>query len=430
MAISVLTDEPAFGALPDDLSVVRANVSVPVLRKDFLLTEYQIWEARAMGADAVLLIAAALSAETLSSLAGLALGLEMCPLVEVHSSAELKVALSVGAPSIGINNRDLHTFRVDLETTRLLRPLVPAGAAVVSEAASPLPSRPPSQPPGVWTPSWPARRWYAARTRPASSAPCSARRTQKEGWAGMTVVKICGLMDLEGALAALEAGADLLGFVFAAGRHQLRLEEAALLLRRCRDRVPVKDRSWQAVGVFANQSTEFVQQTARQVGLDLVQLSGSESADYGRSLGISFIRTLHMGGDGVGLESSQDGSGAWERGRLARDRRGPGRDASERSATPGLLTRRGDACVARAGESPHAPCGSSRRGTPSLSGGERGISAPAGLGVPWQVGRDGRDLRVGEDGRRGRGVHGRGRAYSRQRSACHIHPAPLGRRRQ
>lgn len=134
VAVSVVTDGPAFGALPDDLKVVRAKVSVPVLRKDFILSEYQVWEARAMGADAVLLIAAALSPEMLSCLTGLTLGLEMCPLVEVHSSDEMKVALVVGASVIGINNRDLHGFQVEMETTRLLRPLAPVGTAVVSES--------------------------------------------------------------------------------------------------------------------------------------------------------------------------------------------------------------------------------------------------------------------------------------------------------
>jgi len=134
MAISVLTDSAHFGARPDDLPSVRAAVSVPVLKKDFHLSEYQIWEARAEGADALLLIAAALDQPTLAGLIAIALRLGICPLVEVHTASEVGVALDCGAPVIGINNRDLASFRVDLETTRRLRPLIPDGIPVVAES--------------------------------------------------------------------------------------------------------------------------------------------------------------------------------------------------------------------------------------------------------------------------------------------------------
>lgn len=133
-AISVLTDEPFFGARPDDLGSVRAAVSVPVLRKDFLLSEYQLWESRAMGADAVLLIVAALGEDELSALIRLSRELGMTPLVEVHTEEEARTALECGATVVGINNRDLVTFKVDLETTRRLRPLVPPGVTVVAES--------------------------------------------------------------------------------------------------------------------------------------------------------------------------------------------------------------------------------------------------------------------------------------------------------
>lgn len=134
----------------------------------------------------------------------------------------------------------------------------------------------------------------------------------------MTVVKICGLMDLDSALAALEVGADLLGFVFAAGRRQLRPEDAASLVCECRGRFPVIQRLWQAVGVFANQPLEFVWQAAGEVGLDLVQLSGAEAAGYGRSLGVPFIRTFHMDCEGTGPAFCDDGSNSWGRRRSTR----------------------------------------------------------------------------------------------------------------
>jgi indole-3-glycerol phosphate synthase len=133
-AISVLTDRPFFGALPGDLESVRAAVAVPVLRKDFLISEYQLYEARAMGADAALLIVAALEREELSALIRLAADLGMCPLVEVHTEDEVRTALEAGATVVGINNRDLTTFKVDIETTRRRRPLIPPGVAVVAES--------------------------------------------------------------------------------------------------------------------------------------------------------------------------------------------------------------------------------------------------------------------------------------------------------
>lgn len=134
VAISVLTDVRFFRARPEDLPSVRAAVSVPVLRKDFLLSDYQIWESRAMGADALLLIVAALEKQALADLVKLTSDLGMCPLVEIHSEREMATALDAGAPLIGINNRNLVDFSVDLDATRRLRPLVPTGIPVIAES--------------------------------------------------------------------------------------------------------------------------------------------------------------------------------------------------------------------------------------------------------------------------------------------------------
>jgi indole-3-glycerol phosphate synthase len=133
-AISVLTDERFFSGSDADLQAVRAAVTVPVLRKDFVVDSYQVYEARAIGADAVLLIVRALSRLQLRELQGLARDLGMSALVEVHSAEELQVASDVGASLVGINNRDLTRMVVDLETTARLRPLVPAGVVLVSES--------------------------------------------------------------------------------------------------------------------------------------------------------------------------------------------------------------------------------------------------------------------------------------------------------
>ena len=133
-AISVLTDERFFGGADADLRAVRAKVDAPVLRKDFTLSPYQIYEARSLGADVVLLIASLLDDEQISSFLGIVGELGMSAIVEVHSQAETERAVAVGAPIIGINNRDLSTFTVDLGTTERLRSRIPKETIVISES--------------------------------------------------------------------------------------------------------------------------------------------------------------------------------------------------------------------------------------------------------------------------------------------------------
>ncbi len=126
-AISVLTDERFFQGHLEDLRAVRAAVPLPVLRKDFIIDPYQVYEGRAAGADAMLLIVAALSDAQLASLHALITALGMMPLVEVHNEAELERALAVEPLLLGFNNRDLKTFDVDLATTARLAALIPDG---------------------------------------------------------------------------------------------------------------------------------------------------------------------------------------------------------------------------------------------------------------------------------------------------------------
>lgn len=133
-ALSVLTDERFFGGHLDFLDAVRGSVSVPLLRKDFVIDAYQVDEARAHGADAVLLIAAALSPAELATLRAHAEDLGLDALVEVHDEAELEAALGAEATFIGVNNRDLRTFQVDLGVTERIAPSVPEGVVVVAES--------------------------------------------------------------------------------------------------------------------------------------------------------------------------------------------------------------------------------------------------------------------------------------------------------
>jgi indole-3-glycerol phosphate synthase len=133
-ALSVLTDGPHFDGSLDDLEVARETTKLPILRKDFVLDPYQLHEAAAVGADAVLLIVAALSEAELLSLRETAMALELDTLVEVHDAGELDVALAVGADVIGVNNRDLRDFSVDVGRTFALLERMPDGVSVVSES--------------------------------------------------------------------------------------------------------------------------------------------------------------------------------------------------------------------------------------------------------------------------------------------------------
>ena len=133
-ALSVLTQGSRFGGAPDHLALARRATRLPVLRKDFVTDPYQVFEARAFGADAVLLIVAALEPAQLAELQELVRRLGMAALVEVHTTRELDVALAAGADPVGINHRNLKTLTVDTGLTARLRPRVPGGTVLVAES--------------------------------------------------------------------------------------------------------------------------------------------------------------------------------------------------------------------------------------------------------------------------------------------------------
>jgi indole-3-glycerol phosphate synthase len=133
-ALSVLTDGPFFGGRLEDLAAASSASGLPILRKDFIVDPYQLYEARLAGADAALLIVAALTPSDLRALRELARELGLDVLVEVHDAGELRVALDAGAELIGINNRDLRDFSVDVERTFALLDAIPEGVTVVSES--------------------------------------------------------------------------------------------------------------------------------------------------------------------------------------------------------------------------------------------------------------------------------------------------------
>ncbi|MEO7001974.1 MAG: indole-3-glycerol phosphate synthase TrpC [Ktedonobacterales bacterium] len=293
-AISVLTEPRFFLGSLDHLRAVRAAVDIPVLRKDFVIDAYQVYEARAAGADAVLLICALLEDAPLADLLGLIRSLGMEALTEAHNAEEVERAVRVGASVIGVNSRDLRTFQVDTEVVRRLRPLVPADRVFVAES-------------GIFDATGAAQ----ARARGAdailvgealmrSPDPTMKVRelTTAAGgplaafFAGMgePFIKICGLAAPEQAQLVAELGADAFGLVFAPmapSHRRLTPDQAVEIVAAIKSPLGVsggrpptpQTKRPLAIGVFVNERAETLAEIAAQVRLDALQLSGDESPD-------------------------------------------------------------------------------------------------------------------------------------------------------
>jgi indole-3-glycerol phosphate synthase/phosphoribosylanthranilate isomerase len=272
-AISVLTDERFFQGHLDYLTAIRQAVDLPVLRKDFTFDPYQIYEARTAGADAVLLIAAMLSDDELRTLHKLTGELGMTALVEVRDEPEIRRALALQPRLIGINNRDLRTFQIDIETTARLRPFVPPDVTLVAES-------------GIHKPADVDRlaqieadaMLVGESLVVAEDTGAQVRKLTR--W--YTRVKICGITTRQDALDAIDAGADMLGFNFyPQSKRYIPPEKCVRIisfLAQYTARV-------QSVGIFVNATQAEIDATVDDCHLDLVQLSGDESPTFLRALG-------------------------------------------------------------------------------------------------------------------------------------------------
>ncbi|MHB9145407.1 MAG: indole-3-glycerol phosphate synthase TrpC [Symbiobacteriia bacterium] len=270
--LSVLTDETFFQGQGSFLQVARQASGLPVLRKDFIVEPYQVYETKVLGADALLLIVAALEPSRLKDLLALTASLGMEALVEIHDEVELEQALQAGATVLGVNNRDLRTFRTDLAVTERLAPQVPRDRLVVAEsgigrrddllrvgragAAAALVGESLMRQPDVTA---------AARDLLglAPEAPLPSRP-----W-----IKICGHTDRGSLLAAVAAGAAAVGFVFAPSSRQV----SPALARELSAGLP----EWlERVGVFAVPADpDEVAAMAKEAGVTAVQLHGSDSPE-------------------------------------------------------------------------------------------------------------------------------------------------------
>jgi len=259
-AISVLTDERFFGGSLEDLKSASESVTCPVLRKDFVIDPYQVYESRAYGADAILLIMAALSDAKASECLEAAHELGMDALVEVHSEGELRRALKLGAKIIGINSRDLRTLQVDLKNVERLAPLVPDDATLVAES-------------GVRSHSDARRLSPHANALLVGTAIMEREDvTQAANEIIYGRVKVCGLTRPEDAKAARDSGATFGGMIFVEGSpRRIDRNEAKAIASSA-------DLKWACV--FANADSAFVAQAVRELDLHAVQLHGGEDDDY------------------------------------------------------------------------------------------------------------------------------------------------------
>ncbi|BGP28857.1 anthranilate synthase / indole-3-glycerol phosphate synthase [Rhodotorula toruloides] len=360
--ISVLTEPRWFKGSLDDMRAVRAAVDAlpnrpAILRKDFILDPYQIDEARVYGADTVLLIVAMLDDAKLASLYAHSVARGMEPLVEVNNAAELERALKVGAKVIGVNNRNLHDFNVDMSTTSRIADVIkekyPERAGeVILIALSGITGRKDVeryQAQGVSavlvgeslmrandkgafvrellglsssTAASSIVNGAAQAVQAAASAIVGAVTGNSTSLSRKApLVKICGLKTSEAALTAADAGADLLGLIFVPGsKRNVSLTQAGEIISAVRarhagpkqaeaaaaaldtsdwfslqaSRISAHPRKPLFVGVFQNPSLETVLSTVDAVGLDLVQLHGSEPTHWARLIPVPVIRAFHV----------------------------------------------------------------------------------------------------------------------------------------
>ena len=336
--ISVLTEPKWFlGSLADMLHARTAVASLPdrpaILRKDFILNRYQVLESRIWGADTILLIVSMLPEDTLRDLYEYSVSLGMEPLVEVNNAKEMEIALSLPAKVIGVNNRNLHDFQVDMNTTTRLSDMV-KDKDIILLALS-----------GISTPDDVTRfsadgvggvligeslmraKDPAAFIRELLSLP---KVQDASGWkTEKPLVKICGVRSKGEALAIAQAGADLIGLVFAPkSKRVVSLDAAKEISQAIRvlrfngstdesnsgpanapwfttqaNRVSLSNSSRPLlVGVFQNASLEEVLRILSQVQLDIVQLHGSEPVDWAHQIPVPVIKAFHVGKDGRGLE--------------------------------------------------------------------------------------------------------------------------------
>ena len=286
-AISVLTEPDFFKGDKKYLQEIASTVKIPVLRKDFIIDEYQIYQAKVWGASAILLICACLDVPTLTKFRELADSLGLSSLVEAHDENEVQMAIDCGARIIGVNNRNLKDFTVDVQNSVRLRNLVQDDVIFVSES-------------GLETPEdiQVLRDNNIGVALMGETFMRSPNKVEKLAYLyGPTYytpkVKMCGISKVETIPAVVEAKPDYMGLVFAPSKRQVTVEQAKILIEELHrgyakkygsDTEHDKNDTIKTVGVFVNETVDNLVTIANEANLDAVQLHGDEDETFIQSL--------------------------------------------------------------------------------------------------------------------------------------------------
>ena len=279
-AISVLTEPDFFKGDKKYLQEIASTVKIPVLRKDFIIDEYQIYQAKVWGASAILLICACLDVPTLTKFRELADSLGLSSLVEAHDENEVQMAIDCGARIIGVNNRNLKDFTVDVQNSVRLRNLVQDDVIFVSES-------------GLETPEdiQVLRDNNIGVALMGETFMRSPNKVEKLAYLyGPTYytpkVKMCGISKVETIPAIVDAKPDYMGLVFAPSKRQVTVEQAKILIeelhKQCINHYDIK--VVKTVGVFVNETLDNLVTIANEANLDAVQLHGDEDETFIQSL--------------------------------------------------------------------------------------------------------------------------------------------------
>ena len=288
-AISVLTEPDFFKGDKKYLQEIANTVKIPVLRKDFIIDEYQIYQAKVWGASAILLICACLDVPTLTKFRELADSLGLSSLVEAHDEHEVQMAINCGARIIGVNNRNLKDFTVDVQNSVRLRNLVQDDVIFVSES-------------GLETPEdiQVLRDNNIGVALMGETFMRSPNKVEKLAYLyGSTYytpkVKMCGISKIETIPAVIEANPDYMGLVFAPSKRQVTVDQAKSLVKelhkqygnrysrdevQCSNQTLIHQESIKIVGVFVNETVENLLKIAEEVKLDVIQLHGDEDESF------------------------------------------------------------------------------------------------------------------------------------------------------
>ena len=286
-AISVLTEPDFFKGDKKYLQEIASTVKIPVLRKDFIIDEYQIYQAKVWGASAILLICACLEVPTLTKFRELADSLGLSSLVEAHDEKEVQMAIDCGARIIGVNNRNLKDFTVDVQNSVRLRNLVQDDVIFVSES-------------GLETPEdiQVLRDNNIGVALMGETFMRSPNKVEKLAYLyGSTYytpkVKMCGISKVETIPAVVDAKPDYMGLVFTPSKRQVTVDQAKTLVEELHkgcakkygsDTEQDKDDTIKTVGVFVNETVDNLVTIANEVNLDAVQLHGDEDETFIQSL--------------------------------------------------------------------------------------------------------------------------------------------------